>query len=296
MGGLWPDLIIAGLPHAGVPTLHRYLDKHPSIFMGPERRPRFFAEVWDEVEDDPDAFREAEQAFLAGFEEGRDLPVRGHAHPDCIVHQEAPGRIRETIPDARVLFVLRDPAEHAHAWWTTARRRGRELGSFPEFVEDELSDGGPAQGSIVDFGRYGTHLARWLDPFDRERIRVVLFTDLVDDPRPVLAEIARFVEVDPEPFREVDLEDLHNPYGAPRNAAARWLRSNETVSRLARLTLPKDWRIYIGDDLLVERRERPSAGDAAVDELWELYDPEIDRLEELLDRDLGALRRTHPDR
>lgn len=295
MGGLWPSLVIAGAPHAGVPTLHRALDQHPGIFMGPERRPRFFGDVWDAVEDDQEGFREAEQAFLAGFEGGRDAPVRGHAHPECIAHPRAAGRIRQTIPDARVLFVLRDPVEQAHAWWTTARRRGRKVGPFPAFVDEELSGDGPTPRGIVDVGRYGTHLARWLDRFDRARVRVVPFADLVRDLRTVLEEVAAFVDLDPKPFGEAELETIHNPYGAPRNALARWLRSSETVSKLARLVLSKEWRTYIGDELLVERRQRPPARPGPVERLWELYDPEIDRLEALLDRDLPPLRRTRPD-
>lgn len=289
MAGPWPNLVIAGVPKAGTTSLHRYLDQHPEIFMCPVKESTFFSHTWDEVADDPEALDEAKREFLELFEAGRDHPVRGDTTPGYMQHPKAADRIRETTPEARILFVLRDPVERAHSWWLMARRRGWDVPDFPTLVEEEIAAGEP-RGGFLPAGRYGTHLERWLDRFDRDQVKVMLFADLGGDTLAFLEEVAAFVGVDPDAMARVDHETVHNPYREPRNRVAKWLRTSETVARLARATLPESWRIKIGDEILVTKPDKPGIDPEARDRLVEVYAPEVERTEELLGRDLPELR------
>lgn len=289
MGGPWPNLVIAGVPKAGTTSLHRYLDQHPEIFMCPVKESTFFSHTWDEVADDPDALEEAKAGFLELFEEGRDHPVRGDTTPGYLQHPRAADRIAGTIPDVRILFVLRDPVERAHSWWLMAKRRGWDVPDFPTLVEEEIEQGEPRDG-FLPAGRYGTHLERWLERFDRDQIKVMLFADLGEDTLAFLEEIAAFVDVDPDAMARVDHETVHNPYREPRNRVAGWLRTSEPVAKVARLVLPKEWRITIGDELLVRKPPKPPIEPKARDRLAAFYEPEVARAEDLLGRDLPELR------
>lgn len=292
MGGIWPNLILGGTPHAGVPTLHRSLDKHPSIFMCPRVGSGFFSRTWDRVETDADAFGEAERSYLDLFAEGRDQPVRGEASPGYFIHPQAPERIAETIPDARVVLALRDPVERAHAWWSLARARTPDVGAFGPLVERELERVDPRFPGFLSPGRYGTHLERWIEAIDRDRIRVVVFADLVEHRLDVFEEIADHVGVDPEAMAGIEDGGLHDPHRVPRNAVAAWIRSSERVARIARTVLPEEWRIRLGDEVLAQQPETPSIDPDARERLAAFYAPEIERAEELVGRDLADLRRT----
>lgn len=295
MGGLWPNLVVPGVPKAGTSALHRALGQHPEVFTCPVEKIGFFSRTWDRVEDDPEAFGDEERAYLETFEPGRDHPVRCETSPGYFTHPEAPARIRETVPDVRLLFILRDPVDRARSWWGLARGYRAEIGGFSAFVDRELDRPDPAYPGFLPPGRYGTHLERWMKHVDRDRILTVVYDDLVQDPSSCLAEVAAFLDVDPGPMRDVDVADRHDPSPVPRNALAGWLRRSDRVARLARKVLSEEWRVTLGDEVLAEEVETPPIDATASRRLARYYEPEIARLEELLGRSVPELRRTWPD-
>lgn len=294
MTGPWPNLLIAGAPKAGSTSLHRYLDQHPAIFMCPKKEVAFFSGTWDDIADDPDALEEAKRDYCSLFEEGRDHAVRGDTSPAYLQHPRTPARIAGEIPDARILVVLRDPVKRAHSWWLMARRRGWDVPDLATVVDTELKREETKWNGCLPPGRYGTHLKRWLDRFDRDQLKVMLFGDLKADTLAFLEEIAEFVDVDPDGMKQVDYETVHNPYREPKNRLAKWLRTSEPVAKAARLLLPEETRIYLGDELLVDKPDKPPIDPDARDRLAAFYEPEVAQAEELLGRDLSELRASWP--
>lgn len=293
MTGRWPNFFIGGVAKCGTTSLYRYLAQHPEIHMSPVKETRFFDKALDEADGDAKAIEAATSEYLSYFEEAGDAPIRGEGSPGYFYHPEVPARIHERVEDPLFLFSFRDPVERAYSDYLMSAREGRFERSFLKLVEDDIEalDGGEPT-SVVPQGLYATNLQRYLDTFGREQVKIVLLDELKDDALGLLESTARFLDVDPGPMADIDYEKRHNPYGQPRNALAQWLRTSGVVRAAARILLPKQLRIYLGDEVLLEKQEKPPMDPDARQLLLDLYEPEINRLETILDRELPELRRS----
>lgn len=291
----WPDLFVAGAGRAGTTSLHRYLGQHPEIFMSADKEPRFFAEVWDRAEQEG-RLEAAIEDYLARFAPARDLPVAGESSVTYMYHPEVPDRIEARVPDARVVVSLRDPVERAlsHYWLNVAR--GIEPRPVDEAVAEDLADDDvPHDRDFVGQGFYADHVERLDDAFG-DRFRVVLFAELVDDPREVVRDLAGFLGVSVEAVDDLDLGRQHNPTpGVPPNRIAHRIRSSETLRRVAQAVLPKRVREVLGNRVLLEDRDRPDPDPATRRRLEAAYEPDVARLEAHLGRDLPELRASWGD-
>ncbi len=297
MAARWPNFFIAGAAKCGTTSLYRYLLGHPEIFMSPEKELGFFDHTLDELSDDPEAIERAEQAYLAHFQGAGQAPVIGEGSPGYFWHAQVPERIQARIEAPRFFFSLRDPVERAYSDYLMSFRDGRFTRTFLELVEDDMEamETGGSPTSVVPQGLYATNLSRFIDTFGHEAVMVRLLDDLKRDPLALLKDIAALLDIDPGPMAELDYGKQHNVYGKPRNPIAGWLRRSDAVAKTARLILPKQLRIYLGDELLLKRDRKPPMDLDAKQLLLDLYEPELDELENLLGRSLPELRTSWQD-
>jgi hypothetical protein len=190
-----PNLIVIGAAKCATTSLHGYLDAHPSIQMArPDRRaagsnddaPKEMRFFWRED------WRQRLDWYAAHFD--ADAPVRGEATPAYSAHPFHPGvpeRIAAVAPDARLIYLVRDPVDRLLAHWVQARVDGlRE--SLPEL----LAKPGWADHRIACPSRYATQLERYLEHFDVGQILVVDQADLRTDRRATLRRVFDFAGVD----------------------------------------------------------------------------------------------------
>lgn len=289
----WPNFFLIGAAKAGTTSLHRYLDEHPAIQMSSEKEAHFFTRTWEETEGDPEAVEAATKAYLALWPDAGEAQIRGESTPGYLWWPNVPERIGSRCPDARFAVSLRDPIQRAYSDHLMHVREGKTGRSFLERVQgelDELDTIEPGEPGLLVHGLYHTHLQRYVDRFGADRLHVILFEELKQDPLAVLEGLARFLDVSPDAMDQVDYETVHNPYGEPINELARWAKNNPVTIGLARALLPERLRIYLGEHLLVKKRTKPPMDAEARDLLADVYGPEIDRLEAMLDRDLDPLR------
>ena len=102
-----------------------------------------------------------------------------------------------TIPDARLLAVLRDPVDRAYSHYWMEHARERDPRTFEEAIADELAErpGAPARTTWREVG-----MSRQLDDvgarFPRTQLHVVLLDDLRDRPQETYADVCRFLGID----------------------------------------------------------------------------------------------------
>ena len=132
-----PNFFLVGAPKAGTTSLYSYLDQHPEIFMSAIKEPHFFADEIRKEHCDPELRRRMAtdngslRDFLSGpmrekrfggivsdwedylrlFANATDESALGEASVCYLWSRTAPGRIAEKIPNAKILVMLRDPAE-----------------------------------------------------------------------------------------------------------------------------------------------------------------------------------------
>src|SRR5262249_52220073 len=115
--GRMPDFFIAGHQKCGTTALYMMLNQHPQIFMPEFKEPRYFApELRPPLEHEtPDRPQKLESS-LALFADARLDQMAGEASPQYIRSPTAAARIATLQPRARLIVILREPADFLRSY------------------------------------------------------------------------------------------------------------------------------------------------------------------------------------
>jgi Sulfotransferase domain len=196
-----PDFLILGAQKAGTTALYAYLRWHPQI-TGPS---------WKEVSYFDRHYGRGGRWYRGHFPARSRGRVVGEASPGYLFHPLAPQRVAETVPDAKLIALLRDPVDRALSHYHHEVALGREPLSFEDAVaaepertrgEEERLAREPGHWSpawwdhtYLARGRYAEQLERWLAVFPREQLLVLASEELAADPSAVYASVLEFLGV-----------------------------------------------------------------------------------------------------
>ena len=179
-----PNFIVIGAMKSGTTSLFHYLQSHPQVFMSPLKEVDFFAAElnWDRG---IDWYRRQ----FAGA--GPDVVAIGEASTSYSKYPEydgVPERIAATLPDVRLIYVVRDPIERIRSHYQHRSLIGAEREPMETAV---VSD-----PRYVDCSRYVFQIRQYLRVFPREQLLVVSSESLRCDRESTVKEIYRFLGVD----------------------------------------------------------------------------------------------------
>jgi hypothetical protein len=190
---LLPNFFVIGAGQSGTTSLHRYLYLHPEVHVPLLKEPNFFCRA----EDGPWPFgriadrAEYEELFAAKEQLRGDCSPSYSQHP---LRAGVPDRIAELVPDARHIYLVRDPIERIRAHYVHDVSSVGETRSLPEALGD-LSD--PRNPFLVG-SSYAWQLQRYRDCFPDDRILVVDSAELLRNRAETLRSIFSFLGVDPD--------------------------------------------------------------------------------------------------
>jgi hypothetical protein len=299
-----PNFLIIGAMKSGTTSLYHYLKQHPQIYMSSIKEPNFFALEGSNLDFDGAEGKEQIQRWVkresvTNIEEYRALFRRaanetaiGEASPMYLYSPEAPYRIRNYVPEAKLIAILRNPVERAYSAFLYMTRDGREpLSEFSQALQAEESrmrDHWEWIWHYRHLGFYYTQLKRYFDVFDRNQIKVYLYEDLkVSLPR-VVQDIFRFLEVDESFVPDTSLR--HNVSGIPKNGLLpRLIFRRNPIKAVLRPLFPQVLRQRISGSLRSQYIvEAPPLAPEVRRELLEAYRDDVLKLETLIERDLSG--------
>jgi len=298
MNSEWPNFFIVGAAKAGTTSLYHGLRQHPDIFMSYPKEPHHFTQV-----NPPHELRwhfeghiEPER-YLRLFEGSHGFKAIGEASTSYLCHPFVPLRIREQVPEARIIISLRDPIERAYSHYLMHVREGiQTLGFYDALLEDmqRTEEAWAISHFYVEKGRYAGQVRRYLEVFGRDRVKVVLFDALKSDPAATVREVVRFLDLDSAAVARIDAAQVRNPYRASRGRWAEFLVGNKVSRMLGETIVPRRLGSFIYEHFLLRRADKPAMEPRARELLLEIYEPEIDELEKILGKKMPELRRTWP--
>jgi hypothetical protein len=291
-----PNFFIIGAQKAGTTSLYFYLNQHPQIYMSPVKEPHFFAELQSDFRRPaptspiPGKLKPVTDLgdYLALFEGVSDEKAIGEASTSYLFNTRAPTLIKRSVQDAKIITVLRNPADRAYSNYLHLVRSGREpLTSFAEALQAEerrIQDEWEPVWYYKQKGFYYSQVKRYFDTFGSDQVKVYLYDDLRSEPFGVLCDIFRFLGVDETFVPDTSIE--HNPSGLPRSKTlytqVRRLTAGKTTL-LDRLLPIKPFRYVKGWFFI-----KPPPFPAEVRrQLIDSYREDILRLQELIGRDLS---------
>jgi hypothetical protein len=210
--GPLPDWLVLGAAKSGTTSLAYWLAEHPQVHVAQVKEVHYFD--WH--------FAEGEQFYRRHFAPAKPGQRAGEATPAYLWHPDVPERIAATVPEAKLIALLRHPVDRMYSQYWHARSWGAELPEFPEVVDQALRGGSP-HDHLVERGHYADQLARYDSRF-RDPVLVLLFEDLARDPSGSFAAVCRHLGVTVQ-----DVPGL----GKVHNAAHtwRWPRLRKAMDR-----------------------------------------------------------------
>lgn len=184
-----PTFIIIGAAKSGTTSLSAYLRSHPQVFLTAPKEPHFFSIQW-----------ERGLSWYEGLYEGSDThPARGEAstsYTQAPHHQGVPERIASVVPDAKLIYILRNPIDRIRSQYVHYLDRGREDRPLRQAVAENAM--------YLDGSRYAFQIETYLEHFDRQQLLVLSSEELRRNRPGVLRTAFDFIGVDPE----VEVPDL----------------------------------------------------------------------------------------
>jgi hypothetical protein len=216
----------------------------------------------------------------------------GEASPENMMHQDIAPRIRKYYPEARLVFILRDPVERIWSNYRFFINVGYlpPTADFSELIRDETSRWG---GEMVELGMYRDQLANYAKHFPRDQMKIFLFREFAKDTEQVVRRLFEFIDVDPE--ADVNTTDRHNESARLTNARfyqilyrvwapVKSVLPETAVERLFGLRSAVRGLFFTPGET---QQDKPSMDEADRDYLSRIYATPNARLEEWLGRDLS---------
>jgi hypothetical protein len=178
-----PNLIIIGGLKCGTTSIHHYLGLHPQIHMSKPKELNFFVKElnWD---------------LGIPWYEGRfddRFEVRGESSPhytNLPRYDGVAARLRDNLPDARLLYMVRDPISRILSHWRHATGAGYETRPMEDVL---LRD----DQTYVTRSMYWMQLQPYLELFPAEQIEVIAQEELQGDREGTMRRAFEFAGVDP---------------------------------------------------------------------------------------------------
>ncbi len=272
-----PNLIIIGAQKCGTSGLHYYLGLHPEVSMSTPKELNYFI---------------AERNWGRGPEwYGRHFDpaarVRGESSPNYTAfpqHMGVPERMASVVPEAKLIYIVRDPLDRIAAHYVHNFAKRREKGDLRATLLHPNT-------SYVARSRYFSQLQRFLEHYDREHILVIENSDLREDRAETLRKVFAFAGVDPG-FEHPKFEQLRHSTSRKKRATRMGMRVQKmSRTRLGR-RLPR--RAWLALDVAlplskpISKPPREELEAALGDEVLEVLHEDADRLREFTGRKLAG--------
>lgn len=193
-----PNLFLGGVQKSGTTSLHYFLAKHPDIFFPPAPEELHFFDV-------DRNYAKGLDWYLAHFTQCKTESIIAQTSPLYIYNPEVPPRIKEFNPEAKFIFILRNPIDRAYSHYWNSVRYGYEHLSFEEAIAREperikQNSDYRRHYSYIDRGKYTEQLQRYYQLFPQENILVLLFDSLKKSYVDIGKICGEFLDVDPDLF------------------------------------------------------------------------------------------------
>jgi hypothetical protein len=224
---LRPACCIIGERKCGTSSLFRYLCAHPQVLPGQVKEPQWFSKgpdwaeaniaaywaLFPEAEGDADAVLEWPELDAQGRLYHRTVrkarqPGRPQITLDAsanALHEADPALMHRYLPDARLLVLLRDPAERAfshHRMFLRFQAEGRPFAMHTSDFQADVQKGlrliaSGRRDEFVSPGCYIGNLRRWAEVYPPEQMLILFTQELEQAPQQVMDRVHQFLELAP---------------------------------------------------------------------------------------------------
>ena len=187
-------LIIVGAQRSGTTYLYKVLDEHPEVCMAKpiKPEPKYFMGS-DNMAASYDAY------FNRYFSQAGDVAWLGEKSTSYIENEEAALAIKQAMPDAMILVMLRNPVERAISHYSFTKDHGLEPYDIERAIQEEplrVQTWHAAQTSVTPYayterGKYAQYLDCWERIFGKNQMILLVAEQFIGNQVAISALYAR---------------------------------------------------------------------------------------------------------
>jgi hypothetical protein len=275
-----PDVVVIGAAKCATHWLNECLREHPDVFVTRDVHEIFYFDRY--YDRGPDWYA---HYFRGASDRQRIVEVT----PTYLGSPVAATRVRESLPEARIVVQLRDPVGRAWSKYMHLWRKG-DLPKRCTFREARLR-----ATEIMGDSEYARCLQSWYDEFGVERVHHLFLDDAAAAPAAYLSNFYDWLGVATE-FEGKRAQERTNEHASPRSRmlaaaahrSARFLHKNglHSVVELMKSAGVMNVVHKQGADA---RHDPPPMTPAERDELRDYFADHVAQLSETVSRDLARL-------
>lgn len=198
-----PEVYLIGAQKAGTTTLAYLLSQHPHICVAKSKEPHYFTGnsarnlAWYQKQ-----FPNHENICVDASTSYSFAPLssnNSYMAKKCF--HNIPQRIHFLNPNAKFIYLLREPIARTYSGYWHSFNTGREHRSFLEAINNDHF--------YLDVSNYYGQLTLWLEYFPLESFLFLLFEDLKKNPEQVVKNCFQFLGLDSENIT-INLQEHRN--------------------------------------------------------------------------------------
>lgn len=294
-----PNFLLIGAQKSGTSSLFRYLKTHPQVFMSHIKEPKFFAlesEDFDfkapyQMPDTVARIAERER-YEALFGDVGGATAVGEGSTWYLHTPSAPAKIKEHVPQMKLIAILREPVTRAHSNFLHNRNylKIEPHADFAAAIAAEEERRQKEWGHpwyYVHNGRYYTHLKRYFDTFGSDQIRVYLMEDLKADPETLLRDVYQFLGVDADFLPDFSQRFNVSAGTTKSESVSTFLDKPHPLKTLLKPLFPERLRRRLKFAVAKQNRAPRTIETAVRTQIIQAVREDVLQLQTLLDRDLS---------
>lgn len=286
-----PDFLIVGGMKCGTTSLFFDLAANPGVFAPADKEPHALA-------GDGVLSPDGRARYARLFRGAREGQICGEASTGYTKLPDVPGvpqRAKSVLGRPRIIYLVREPVSRVVSHHYHALTAGS--------VDGDIDRAVLSSPSLIDYSLYAMQVRPWIEAFGEDRVRIVRFESYVENRRRTVAELSRFLGVEPR-TEAIRKDRIHNPGGTRRvPGGPAWRFSRHRFYRSwIRPWLPRPARQRLRRVGMPQAPARPAPpSPATVDYIQERLREDSDTLRRLLRAeeplwDFEEVRRSYEDR
>lgn len=307
-----PTFLIVGAVKAGTTSLHEYLQLHPEVFMSPVKETNYFSDADMQFEHFNLDYRQDIsvnlEKYLAGpmdkkvhiahvrtweqyqqlFRDVKDEKAIGEVSNSYLYLPSTASAIKNKLPQAKVIMILRNPVERLYSQFLMNLRLGKiaETDLLKEIENDQQKKhkGWGVSHLYLEVGNYYEQVKRYYDHFPAGQIKVIIFDDFKKDAAGVMKDLFNFIGVDPSV--QIDMSTKYNEAGVPRFGKLNYFLTQTGLYTLSKKLIPEGFKQSV-KNIFYSKNKVPKISPHEKNWLINYYRSDIEALSGLLQRDLS---------
>ena len=260
-----PNFIGIGVQRAATTWVYNCLSRHPEICLSQKKELHYFTAN----------FEKGTSWYEMQFAHHGSEKIVGEISPNYIYHEQAIARMKDLVPDAKLLLVLRDPVDRAVSAYRFFNHR------YPDRTFEQAIEFDPG---LIDRSMYAENLKTLWRYFPREQVKVMFYEDIERTPRKFLRDLFKFLGVD----ENIQVQGVQNRYNRQIYPGLQKFLIKARLGAVIELVK----KTNLGDGIRKSHSQAspPPKAELSSDLSKQLslrFSEDVSELEELLSRDLG---------